>query len=150
MKSKWTFLLAGMIGAALAFSSANALTSQDDDSPIAKLMDKVNKSHNLVRNAVRTPTAYKKADQKKIMEEAELQLKLAKESHEFTEPAKTQKKTQKEWTDANEVWVKATGEFIEFMKPGNRSQAEAKKALVPVTKSCTDCHAIFRVDSDDF
>lgn len=150
MKSKWTFLLATTFGAALAISSAYALTTDDDDSPLAKLMEKVNKSHNFIKNAVKTPAAYKKADPKKLLEEAENQLKWAKESRDFTEPAKTQKKTQKEWTDATDHWIKETTEYIEVLKAGNKSQAELKKALVPVTKSCTDCHAIFRVDADDF
>ncbi|MFO0960473.1 MAG: hypothetical protein U0800_24075 [Isosphaeraceae bacterium] len=150
MKSKWMFLVATVIGASLAISSANAWTAEKgDDSPLAKLMEKVNKSHNTVRNAVKTPVAYKKADPKKLIEETEAQIKWAKEARDFTEPAKTQKKTQKEWTDATDAWIKASEEFLGVLKAEN-GQAEAKKAHAPLVKSCTDCHAIFRVDGDDF
>ena len=110
-------------------------------------MEKVNKTHNSLRNAVKTPVAYKKAGTKQILEDAEALLKQAKESRDFTEPAKEQKKPQKEWTDATDVMIKTTGEFIEVIK-ADKGPAEAKKALVPVTKSCSDCHAIFRVDED--
>lgn len=148
MNRKWSVLVVVTVGVALAFLTAQVSTAQDDkESAIAKLMERVNKSHNSVRNAVKTPVAYKKAEPKKLLEDAEALLKDAKDSRDFTEPAKTQKKTQKEWTDATDVMIKATGDFIEVLKAG-KPQADAKKALVPVTKSCSDCHAIFRVDED--
>lgn len=150
MNRKWTILLAsmGVFALGLALCSVDTIASpSDDENPLHKLMEKVNKTHNSLRNAVKTPVAYKKAGTKQVMEDAEALLKLAKESRDFTEPAKTQKKTQKEWTDATDVMIKTTGEFIGVLK-AEKGQAEVKKALVPVTKSCTDCHAIFRVDED--
>jgi hypothetical protein len=110
-------------------------------------MEKVNKTHNNLRNAVKTPVAYKKAGTKQVLEEAEALLKMSKEARDFTEPAKDQKKSQKEWTDATDVMIKTTADFIEVLK-ADKGQPDAKKALVPVTKSCSDCHGIFRVDED--
>lgn len=148
MNRKWTVLAVTMAGAALTFTlMARSVAAADDESPLQQLMEKVNKTNNSVRNAVKTPVAYKKAGSKQILEDAEALLKYSKETRDFTEPAKNQKKSQKEWTDLTDAMIKATEDFIAVVK-ADKSQADAKKAFVPVTKSCSDCHAVFRVDED--
>jgi cytochrome c556 len=148
MKLKWTVLVTVLTGTALALSSsATPSPTRQDESPLMKLMEQVNKTHNSIRSAVRTPVAYKKAGTKAILEDAEELLNHSKQARGFTEPAKTQKKTQKEWETLTDAMIKSTSEFIEVIK-ADKGQTEARKSFTPVTKSCSDCHAVFRVDED--
>lgn len=120
--------------------------AQDEDTPLHKLMEKVQKNNSTILkyvNAKReTSTTPKRADV--VTASAELH-KLAKEARGLGEgPAKDQKKTVAEWEKLSDSFIKESDDFAKVLAKPATTKPEAKDAFRKVSKSCTDCHDVFR------
>lgn len=142
MPRKWTTLAAAL---ATVLLTASGLSFADDDSPLHKLMEKVNAKNNAITKAVRTPVAYKKA-QKDLAAYADDLAKLGKEARDMKSAAEKQKKSVGEWTKLMDDYVKSCEEFKDVVSKSETGQAEAKSAHGKVKATCTACHNVFRVD----
>ena len=145
MNRKWT--IPGAVMAAVALSVAGFSLADDDDSPIHKLMEKVNSKNAAINKAVRTPVAWAK-DGKKAAANADELSKLFKEARELKDSAEKQKKPFDLWQKLMDVQIKETEEFAELARK-NPKQPEAKAAFEKVKKACADCHKDFRVEDDE-
>jgi cytochrome c556 len=146
MFRKWTISLAVM--SAVSVALAGISMADDEDSPLHKLMEKVNTTGNAIKKATRTVVAYKKS-QAELPKLADEMIKLATEAKKFKEPSEKQKKQYSEWEKLCDDWIKETEKFKELVAKPTTKQEAAKKAYNSVNTTCTDCHKVFRVEDDE-
>lgn len=144
MNRKWVALGATLTAALLVAGGFSV--AADEDSPLHAVMEKVQASNAVVLKGVRNAAAYKKS-QADVVKAADALVKLAKESGTLGEgPAKAQNKDVAEWKKLNDAWLAETEKFAKLVTDPATDQASAKTAYRAVSKSCTTCHDVFRVD----
>lgn len=144
MLRKCLTVAAMMTAVTVAFA---AFSWADDDSPLHKLMEGVNKKNAVVTKSLKSVTTYKK-DQAKAAAAAEALIKAAKESKKDTSAVTKQKKTVAEWNKLSEEFIKKTQDLSDAIAKGT-SKAEydqAKVAHTAVKASCSACHDVFRIE----
>jgi cytochrome c556 len=146
MKRKWLALGVTAL-TALALSAGLSLAADDDEgTPLGKIMEKVQKDNATIVKGVRNAVSYKKS-QPDVQKAAESLVKLLKESRSLgAEPAKQQNKTVAEWEKLTDDCVKETAAFAALVAKADTTQTQAKDTFKAVSKSCTACHEVFRVD----
>jgi cytochrome c556 len=143
MIRKWVALGVTMTAALLTVAG---LSFADEDSPLHKTMEKVQASNAVVLKGVRNAAAYKKS-QADVVKAADELVKLAKESEALGEgPCKDQNKPLSEWKQLNDHWLAETEKFHKLVSDANTAQPAAKDAYKAVSKTCTNCHDVFRVE----
>jgi cytochrome c556 len=159
MLRKWTTLVASMAAITLL---ATSLSVADEDSPLHKLMEKVNSTNLAITKACRTSVNFKKG-QKDVVKNAQELAKLAKtaRAEEYSkdpvakakassDPVAKAKGTPDNWTKIMDDFAKAAENLAEVAEKPSTTNVEAKAAHTAVKKTCTECHAIFRVEEDKF
>lgn len=146
MNRKWIVLSAVMSLVAL-IGGRLTIADDDDDSPVHKIMEKVQKENLAITKAVRSATTYKKAG-KDVPKHAEQLVKLAKEAREHKEPAQKQKQPYEKWTELMDAFIQTTEQFGKDAETSGAEQMKIKAAYKGVTKRCQDCHTIFRVEDE--
>ena len=132
--------------AVVVFATGVSFANQDEDTPLHKLMENVQKNNSTILkyvNAKRETSTTPKRDAV-VAASSELH-KLAKEARALGEgPAKEKKKTVSEWEKLTDSFIKESDDFAKvFAKPAT-TKPEAKEAFRKVTKSCSECHDVFR------
>lgn len=146
MPRKFAALAAAMLGVALTLGLTGA-TVADDEKPLEKHMETINAKTRAIKNATKTLAAWKK-DGKSVVKNAEEISKLGKEARKEKGPAEEQKKTYGEWTKLMDDMIKASDDLAALASKTSTTQPQAKDAFNKLNKSCSDCHAVFRVDED--
>jgi cytochrome c556 len=146
MLSRKSLVVAGaMSSLVLAMGLSSVIAHDDDDSPLHKLMTKVQQNDTAILKNTRNAVNYKKG-QADVVKAAEELAKLGKEARKFTEPSKERKKTQKEWEDKSDEFVKEVEKFQATLANASTDQVKAKAAYRDVKQKCTDCHDVFKPD----
>ena len=146
MSRKWTILAA--VVTAVTLTATGLSLAADEDSPMHKLMEKVNAKNNAIKKATRTAVAYKKA-QKDLAKHADELIELGKKAREMKEAAEKQKKPFAEWQKLMRRLHHQDRGVQGRRRQGRRpTQDQAKKAYTPVAASCTACHNVFRVEDE--
>jgi cytochrome c556 len=144
MNRKWIALGATLTAALLVAGGFSV--AAHEDSPLHGVMEKVQASNAVVLKGVRNAAAYKKS-QADVVKAADALVKLAKESATLGEgPSKAQNKDVAEWKKLNDAWLTESEKFAKLVASPATDQAAAKAAYREVSKSCTTCHNVFRVD----
>jgi cytochrome c556 len=147
MLRKWTTIAVTLTAVLLTASGLSM--ADDEDSPLHKLMEKVNAKNNAITKGVRTQVLFKKAQARnELAKAAEELVKLGKEARDATEPAVKQKKSQAEWTKLMDAFIKKSEELHGLVSEPATKQGEAKKAHTAVKATCAACHEVFRVEDD--
>jgi cytochrome c556 len=146
MPRKFAVLVAATLAVALTFS-LTAFSVADDESPLEKQMSTINAKTKAIKNATKTPAAWKK-EGKGVVKNAEEISRLGKEARKEKGPAEQQKKTYDEWTKLMDDMIKASDELASLASQSSTPQPDAKAAFNKLNKSCSDCHAVFRVDEE--
>ena len=128
---------------ALAMTLLVGYSVADDDSPLEKLMEKIQNKTNDMRKVTRNAAEYKKGAAS-IAKSTEEVLKLSKESRDFKEPAEKEKKPQAEWEKLTDEMIHATEALAKIAADSKSTQAQAKEAFTTYTKTCSACHAVFK------
>jgi cytochrome c556 len=131
-----------------------SLSKADDDkeSPLEKIMEKVNKNNTIIQKGTRTKVAFAKA-QKDVKKSAEDLVKLAKLAKPITDAVKKAKdvpEPQKRWDELIGELIKTSEKLGQVAGKPNAAFQDAKDAFGAVKKVCTDCHKDFRVDETTF
>ena len=148
MNRKWTVF--GLAAGVLVTLSAASLSTADDKKhgELEEIMEKVQKHSGVLKKGTRTPVAYKKAQ--KDIETSALELaKIAKKIKPMKgalNKAKDEANPAAKWEEFSEHLFKASEAMAKVVAKADSTQADAKKALAPVSKSCADCHAVFKVE----
>ncbi|MEO6810667.1 MAG: cytochrome c [Isosphaeraceae bacterium] len=150
MNRKWTVLAAAMLSTALLVSGI--AVAQDDDkelTPLGKVMEEVQTNHVKILKSYRTAVSWTKGQQD-AAEAAGKIIELGKKARPLGGPAiKEMKKTQEQWDEKMDTFLKEAEAFSKFAGQAGIKNAEAKKAYSKVSASCTSCHNDFRSEDDE-
>jgi cytochrome c556 len=154
MFRKWLVfsLSAGMLVALGVFAGPRFSMADDDETPLGKIMEKVNKNNSIIQKGTRTKVAFAKA-QKDVEKSAKEIVKLAKEAKKETsavQKAKDVAEPQKKWDEYIAELIKTCEHLGDVAGKSNATYQDAKDAFGAVKKACADCHTVFRVDDTKF
>jgi cytochrome c556 len=141
---KLSALVVGMCGTAILATGITVVGAQDDESPLHKIMEKVQANNLTALKGTRTAVNYKKNRDNVIASAKEL-TKLGKEARVFTEPAKKENQPQAKWEELMDSYLKEVDTFTTLIEKTETTQPDAKAAYKKVQASCTSCHDVFRV-----
>ncbi len=148
MLRKWmVFALSAGVLVSLAGAS---FSGADDDSPLEKIMEKVNKANGKIKQGTRNPPTYKKK-QKDVADSSKEMVKLAKDSKPMKEAlgrAKNEANPQEKWNTLMDAFIEKSEKLSETANKPEPDYDATKKAFSAVGKTCTDCHNVFRVDEN--
>ncbi len=143
-------LSAGVLFGIGVFSLSQA--ADDDESPLEKIMEKVQKHDTIIKKAVRKRETFVKA-QKDIVKRSKELITLAKDAKKIKDAVKKAKNV----ADPDKKWDTYMDDFIKFCeeleKVAGKSDAkfeDAKEAYKKVSDACADCHRDFRKDEEGF
>jgi cytochrome c556 len=154
MIRKWLIFAvsAAMLVVAGVFARPSPSQADDEERPLEKIMEKVNKNSAIIKKGVRS-TIYWAKDQKKVEQAAKDIVKLAKQAKPIKDAVKKAKdvaEPQKKWDEFIDELIKASEKLGELAAKPKATQKDAKAAVESVNKVCTDCHKDFRIDETTF
>ncbi len=146
-------LSAGLfIGIGALAGSGLSKAADDDETPLGKIMEKVQKHNIVITKGVRNKVGFAKA-QKDVESSANELVKLAKEAKDIKDAVKKAKDVtdpQKKWDEYIELLISSSEKLGKVAAKAGASFQEAKDAFGEVKKACADCHKDFRVDETKF
>jgi cytochrome c556 len=126
--------------------------ADDEERPLEKIMEKINKNSSIIKKGVRN-TVYWAKDQKKVEQAAKDIVKLAKEARPIKDAVKKAKdvaEPQKKWEEFLDSLIKNSEKLGDIAAKPKATQKDAKAAFDSLNKVCTDCHKDFRIDETTF
>ncbi len=153
MLRKW-LIFALSAGFLVALGFGVQITNADDkdkETPLGKIMEKVNKHNAALTKGLRTKITYAKS-QKDVEKSAKELVKLAKAAKPIKDAVKTAKDLPdagKKWDDWSDAFIKSAENLGLLAATPKSDFKKTKDAFTAVKKSCADCHADFRVDAAD-
>ncbi len=150
---KLTLLAATLCTFVLSAVGLSTLRAQDfgegkDETKTHKVMEKVQVEHAKILKGVRNPASFRKSKDDVAAAAKEL-VKLGKEVRNETDAAKEAKDVkdaQKKWTDLMDAYIKEADSFAAAVAKPDADQTDVKNSYKTVTKTCGDCHDVFRVE----
>jgi cytochrome c556 len=147
MLPKWAGLAAALGSVVLAGGVA-VRAGDDEDTPLQKLMKKIDASTKSIREATTTVAKFKKASNgKDVARTASEIARLGKETRGFKEPSEKVNKPYDKWLDMNDRFVVAADELTQAAGKGDL--VATRKAWAALNNSCTNCHGAFRPEVGD-
>ena len=146
MQRKWVVLGASLAALALLTTALPLLAA--DESPLAKIMEKVNAKNGAIRKNTRTAVAYKKAA-KDVVKDANELVKLAKDARAIKDAATKQKKPYESWTKLMDAFIGSAENVAKVAGDEKSTQKDASDAFRKMGATCTNCHNEFRVEEDE-
>lgn len=140
MNRKWlAFPLSAGILIVLGIAAGPALLMADDDeSPLEKIMEKVNKHNSTIAKAVRNKVNFTKG-RKDVEKSAKELAKLGKEAKPLKDAIKKAKSLadpQKKWDEYMDEFVKTSEKLSEVAGKSDADHQTTKDAFKAVTNSC--------------
>lgn len=145
MTRKWTVLAVSM--SAVALLATGFSMADDEDSPVHKIMEKVQKENIAITKAIRSKVNFSKS-QKDVVTHAEELIKLGKEARQYKEPSQAQKQPYDKWTALMDDFLKTTEEFAKDAGKTGAAQPQVKDSYKNVTKKCNACHDVFKKEEE--
>jgi len=125
-----------------------------DAPPLRKIMEKVQKINIALGKTTRTPSAFKKNQGEIVKSTTEL-AKLAKDGKQYKEAylknAKDEpdpKKREEKWDEIMDAFARTSDDLAVAATKQGTDQKKVKDLFQTVKKTCSDCHTVFRVESD--
>jgi cytochrome c556 len=143
-------LSAGVLFGIGVFSLSQA--ADDDEKPLEKIMEKVNKHNSVIQKAVRKRETFVKG-QKDVVKSAKELITLAKDAKKIDDAVKKAKNVadpQKKWDTYMDDFIKTCKELEEVAGKSDATFQDAKDAFKKVSDACADCHRDFRKDEEGF
>jgi cytochrome c556 len=148
MLRKW-MIFALSAGVMLAIAGAT-FSADDEESELEKVMEKVNKNSNTIKQGTRNPVNFTKK-QKDVAKASKELVKLAKQSKPLKDAlgkAKNEANPQQKWNELMDAFITSSEKLSETANKGEPSYNDTKKAFSAVSKTCSECHQVFRVDEN--
>jgi cytochrome c556 len=154
MNRKWLAfpLSAGILIVLGIAAGPGLLRADDDESPLGKIMEKVQKHNLTITKAVRNKVNFAKS-RKDVEKSAKELVKLAKEAKPLKDginKAKGVTDPQKKWDEYMDEFVKTSEKLGEVAGKSDADHQVTKDAFKAVTNSCAACHKDFRVEEGSF
>jgi cytochrome c556 len=157
MNRKWIGLAAAVTLVATSGLAGRLSLAQDQEkhkeqeTPLGRIMEKVQKHNIALTKATRNMAAFKK-NQKEVEKFSSELAKLAKESKPFKEAylknAKDESNPQKKWDEIMDAFAKTSKDLATAAAKAGATQKEAKDLFQNVKKTCADCHTVFRIEKE--
>ena len=158
MNRKWIgFAVVATLVAASGLSPAQDQDQEkhkETETPLGKIMEKVQKHNIAITKATRNAASFKK-NQKEVEKSAADLAKLAKDAKPLKEAylknAKEEtdpKKRQEKWDEIMDAFAKTSKDLAVAAAKDGATQKQAKDLFQTVKKTCSDCHTVFRVESE--
>jgi cytochrome c556 len=146
---KLSALVVAMVATALAATGITVLAAQDEESPLHKIMEKVQANNVTVLKGTRTAVNYKKNHEAVVTSVKEL-AKLGKEARERFEDVHQSDKPEpkSKWEELMDSYLKEIDTFGTLVENTETKQSDAKAGYKKVQASCTACHDVFRIDAE--
>lgn len=152
MLRKWLiFGLSAGIFVSLGIGARLTIADDEHESPLGKIMEKVNKHNSALNKGLRTKVAYAKS-QKDVEKNAKELVKLAKAAKPIKDAVKTAKDLAdagKKWDDWSDAFIKTAEDLGQVAAKPKSDFKAAKDAFTALKKACADCHQDFRVENAD-
>jgi cytochrome c556 len=155
MKRKWlAFPLSAGILIVLGIAAGPAFlkAQEEHETPLAKIMEKVNKHNSTITKAVRNKVNFTKS-RKDVVKSAKELAKLGKEAKPLTTAIKKAKGVadpQKKWDEYMDEFVKSSEKLSEVADKSDADHQTTKDAFKAVSNSCGACHKDFRQEEGSF
>ncbi len=155
MNPKWIgFAVVAILVVAAGFTSRLSFAQdehKENETPLGKIMEKVQKHNKAITDGVRNVAAFQK--RQKDVEKSALELaKLAKESKPLKEAyvknAKDESEPQKKWDEIMDAFHKTSKDLATAAAKSGANQKKVKELFQSVKKTCSDCHTVFRVEKE--
>ena len=148
MSRKWAALASSLVVA--LFVAGLSWGDDKEDSPLLKIMKQVKTENAAVQKGIRNAANYKKS-QAELPKTCEKMVKLLTDSKPLGKsavegPHNEKKKTIDDYNKLLEDTKKELTTFCGLVAKTDTTQAQAKDGFKAVTKSCTACHDLFRVE----
>jgi cytochrome c556 len=157
MNRKWIgFAAAAALVAASSLASGLSRAQdqekhKEQETPLGRIMEKVQKHNIAITKATRNVAAFKK-NQKEVEKSSAELVKLAKQGKQFKEAylknAKDESNPQQKWDEIMDAFAKTSLDLAVVAAKNGATQKEAKDLFQTVKKTCSDCHTVFRVEKD--
>jgi len=157
MNRKWIgFAAAAALVAASGLASSLSRAQDEEkhkekETPLGKIMEKVQKHNIAITKATRNVASFKK-NQKEVEKSSTELSKLAKEAKPLKEAylknAKNESDPQKKWDEIMDAFAKTSKDLAVASAKDGVTQKEAKHLFQSVKKTCADCHTVFRVEEE--
>jgi len=159
MNRKWIgFAAAVTLVAASGFAGGLSRAQDQDqekhketDTPLGKIMEKVQKHNIAITKGTRNVAAFKK-NQKEVEKSSAELFRLAREGKQHKEAylknAKDESNPQQKWDEIMDAFAKTSKELATVAAKDGATQKEAKALFQKVKNTCADCHTVFRVEKD--
>ena len=145
-----TFLLSAVMLVLIVVASNLSRADDKEETPLGKIMEKVNKANAIIQKGTRNQVNFKKS-QKDVAKHAKELAKLGKEAKKETSAVKNAKDVTnpgKKWTELMDDFIKTSEKLENVAAKTNAVYSDAKDAFGAVKKSCADCHAVFKVEEN--
>jgi cytochrome c556 len=146
-------LTAGLLfGIGVLVGPSLSQAADDDETPLGKIMEKVNKHNSVIQKGVRKHQTFVKA-QKEIEKSAKELVKLAKDAKKIKDAAKKAKDVadpEKKWDAYMDEFIKTCEDLGKVVAKSGAKFEDAKEAFGKVKNACADCHKDFRKDEEGF
>ena len=148
MLRTWALLSVTAVTFALLVIGASRADDDDDKSPLAKIMVKIDKETKAIKNATATREKFKAAGNgKAILDSTKVLVEKGKETRKFEEPSKKMKKPLATWVDMTDRYLTSVGELSQAAKKGDL--VASRKAYTALNVTCSNCHGAFRPEVGD-
>ena len=152
MIRKWLiFALSAGILVSIVVGVGLTVAQEEKESPLEKIMEKVNKASADIKKGTRNLTYFKKS-QKTVEKSAKELVKLAKQAKPIKDAlsrAKNEANPQAKWNEFIDALIGSSEKLGELAAKPDATFDDTKKAAAVVNKACVDCHAVFRVDDTE-
>jgi cytochrome c556 len=145
-----TFLLSAVMLVLIVVASNLSRADDKEETPLGKIMEKVNKANAIIQKGTRNQVNFKKS-QKDVAKHAKELVKLGKEAKKEKSAVKNAKDVtdpDKKWTELMDDFIKTSEKLGVVAAKTNAAYSDAKDAFGAVKKSCADCHAVFKVEEN--
>jgi cytochrome c556 len=139
-------------GVLISIAGAGFSIADDEESALGKVMEKVNKQSNAIKKGTRNLVTFKKS-QKDVAKSSKELVKLAKEAKPLKDAlakAKNEANPQKKWDELMDALIDTSEKLSGVAGKASPDFDDTKKAFSAVSKACTECHQVFRVDETNF
>jgi cytochrome c556 len=154
MNRKWTGIALAaflVVASGIGVNLSSAQDQEEQETPLGKIMEKVQKHNTAITKGTRNVAAYKKS-QKDVEKAARDLAKLAKEAKplraNYLKNAKSEADPVKKWDEIMDAFAKSSTELADATGKDSTTQKEAKDLFQAVKKSCSECHTVFRVEDE--
>ncbi|HMF36274.1 MAG TPA: cytochrome c [Isosphaeraceae bacterium] len=157
MNRKWIgFTVVATLVAASGFASRISVAQDQEkhdepETPLGKIMEKVQKLNIALNRTTGTAARFKKF-QKDVEKDATELAKLAKDGKPLKEAylknAKNESDPNKKWDDIMDAFAKTSKDLASAAAKDGADQKKIKAMFQVVKKTCSDCHTVFRVESE--